>query len=173
MSARDEGRPLTAVRWDEGRNTNKMHIALLSPEIPPNTGNIARLCAATCSTLHLIRPLGFFLDDKHLKRAGLDYWEHVELHIHDALADFFRVIDPTRCYFFSTSGVQSYTDVTYRPEDCLMFGAETSGLPKSLLTQSAARVLKIPMSGPVRSLNLATAVAIPLFEFLRQQRLVR
>lgn len=147
-----------------------MHIVLIAPEIPPNTGNIARLCAATGTPLHLVRPLGFQLDDRHLKRAGLDYWPHVQLTIHDSLAQCFAAIPATRCYFASTKGRRSYTDIAFAADDLLVFGNEGYGLPDALLQEHPDRVITIPMSGPVRSLNLATAVGIILFEALRQMR---
>ena len=145
-----------------------MHVALIAPEIPPNTGNVARLCAATNTPLHLVRPLGFQLEDRQLKRAGLDYWQHVDLRIHDSVEDFFRIFPAEQCYFLSTKGSIHYTDIHYAPDDVLVFGSETAGLPTTLLTQYPERVLTIPMSGPVRSINLATAVGVVLFEGLRQ-----
>lgn len=147
-----------------------MDIALIAPEIPPNTGNIARLCAAMQTPLHLVRPLGFLLDDRHLRRAGLDYWPHVDLRLHESLEAFFAVCPAARCYFVSTRGRHPYTDVCYRPTDALVFGNESSGLPRELLAAHADRTITIPMSGPVRSLNLSTAVAIVLGEALRQQK---
>lgn len=146
-----------------------MQVVLVAPAIPPNTGNVARLCAATQTPLHLIRPLGFFLDDRRLRRAGLDYWEHVALTVHDSLEAYWQAHAPARCYFVSTKGSQSYAEVRYQPGDSLIFGNEGHGLPPALFTAYAAQTIRIPMSGPVRSLNLATAVAITLFEALRQQ----
>lgn len=146
-----------------------MHVALIAPEIPPNTGNVARLCAATQTPLHLVKPLGFHLDDRHLKRSGLDYWPHVDLRLHDSLDDFFASVPAERCYFVSTKGRHQYTDVRYQPTDVLVFGNEGSGLPPALLAAHAERTITIPMPGPVRSLNLATAVAIVVYEALRQQ----
>lgn len=145
-----------------------MHLVLVAPEIPPNTGTVARMCAATGSPLHLVRPLGFFLDDRRLRRAGLDYWEHVELHIHDSLEALWSVLPIARAYFVSTKGRTPYTRVAYTPDDCLVFGSEGAGLPAALLAAHPDRTITIPMSGPVRSLNLATAAAIVLFEGLRQ-----
>lgn len=145
-----------------------MHIVLVAPEIAPNVGNVARLCAATNSTLHLVRPLGFHLDDKRMRRAGLDYWPHVELRVHDSLEQFFAEFPTNECYFVSTKGSKKYSDIKYSKNDILLFGSEGSGLPEQLLNNNADRVITIPMIGPVRSLNLSTAVAIVLYEGLRQ-----
>jgi tRNA (cytidine/uridine-2'-O-)-methyltransferase len=146
-----------------------MHIVLVAPEIPPNTGNVARLCAATQSALHLVRPFGFVLDDRKLKRAGLDYWEHVELVIHDSLEAFWKDFSPEQCSFVTTKGKQSYTDVAYDDDAVLVFGSEGAGLPEALLNKFPQQTINIPMSGPVRSINLATAVGIVLFEAKRQR----
>ncbi|MBI4237256.1 MAG: tRNA (cytidine(34)-2'-O)-methyltransferase [Deltaproteobacteria bacterium] len=146
-----------------------MHLVLVAPEIPPNTGNVARLCAATNTPLHLVRPLGFFLDDRRLRRAGLDYWTHVELRIHDSLDALWSVLPIARAYFVSTKGTIPYTQVAFAADDVLVFGSEGAGLPAPLLAAHPDRTITIPMSGPVRSLNLATAAAIVLFEGLRQQ----
>ena len=143
-----------------------LHVALLEPEIPPNTGNIARLCAANDTPLHLIGRLGFRLDDRHLRRAGLDYWPHVELHHHDAFADFenwwaTHNLDPARLFCLSARAERSYTDLNFRLGDGLVFGSETRGLPPEILERYADRTFVIPMSSRnVRSLNLATAVGI-------------
>ncbi len=146
-----------------------LQIALLEPEIPPNTGNIARLCAATGTPLHLIGPLGFRLHDTALKRAGLDYWTAVDLRRHASVTLFLQAIAPARCFLFSTRAEKSYLQATYRPGDALLFGCESKGLPEALLDAHAATVLGIPMRvEQVRSLNLATAVAVVLFEALRQ-----
>jgi tRNA (cytidine/uridine-2'-O-)-methyltransferase len=148
-----------------------LHVALWEPEIPPNTGNIARLCAATGVPLHLIGRLGFRLDDRSLRRAGVDYWPDVELHRHDTLADLEAALAGSRLFCLSRRGTVPYTAVTYQPGDCLLFGNESSGLPDELLQRHAGRVLCIPMpAGKVRSLNLATAVGIVLYEALRQLR---
>jgi tRNA (cytidine/uridine-2'-O-)-methyltransferase len=144
-----------------------LHVALWEPEIPPNTGNIARLCAATGATLHLIGRLGFRLDDRSLRRAGLDYWSAVEIHRHASLDDFEAAGLRLAC--FSAHAEQPYTAGTYQPGDCLLFGSESGGLPPSLLERHADRTFTIPMpAGRVRSLNLATAVGIVLYEALRQ-----
>jgi len=148
-----------------------MHIALLEPEIPPNTGNVARLCAATNSTLHLIEPLGFKLDDTQLKRAGMDYWQHVQWHRWSDWAAFHKKL-PTdaRLWFVESNGPQLYTDVKFSANDYLIFGRETAGLPKSLLETNRERWIRIPMFNPnARSLNLSNCVALVLFEALRQQ----
>jgi len=146
-----------------------LHIALWEPEIPPNTGNIARLCAATGATLHLIGRLGFRLDDRALRRAGLDYWPHVEVRRHVTFADFISALGGTRLLCFSARATRPYTDVRYQDGDCLLFGGETHGLPADILVQHAERTYGIPMpAGKVRSLNLATAVGIVLYEALRQ-----
>ena len=146
-----------------------MHIVLFEPEIPPNTGSVARLCAATLTPLHLIEPLGFKIDDKHLKRAGLDYWEFVDLRVHKSWDDFLSTMRPEHLRFFSKRAIKSYTAARYREEDFLVFGPETRGLPQSLLDAHADCALRIPMLGTgVRSLNLSNAVSIVLYEGLRQ-----
>lgn len=147
-----------------------MHIALWEPEIPPNTGNIARLCAATGSTLHLIGRLGFRLDDRALKRAGLDYWEAVDLRVHATFADFEQVIAPERIIVIETPATANYTQAPLAHADCLLFGSESKGLPHEIRERYAARIFGIPMpTGKVRSLNLATAAGIVLYEALRQR----
>lgn len=146
-----------------------MNIVLYQPEIPPNTGSVGRLCAATEIPLHLVGPLGFKLDDKHLKRAGLDYWPHVELHIHSSWDEFVGRHGNTRILYFSKKASQSYTVADFTQGDFLAFGPETRGLPESLLDANQSVTYRIPMKSPhVRSLNLANAVAIVLYEALRQ-----
>lgn len=146
-----------------------MQIVLFQPEIPPNTGSVARLCAATLTPLHLIEPLGFKIDDKHLKRAGLDYWEFVDLHVHRSWEHFSSAATPKRLWFFSKRASKSYTSVDYEDEDFLVFGPETRGLPRDFLDQNPNQALRIPMTGTgVRSLNLSNAVSIALYEALRQ-----
>jgi tRNA (cytidine/uridine-2'-O-)-methyltransferase len=146
-----------------------MHVVLFEPEIPPNTGSVARLCAATLTPLHLIEPLGFKIDDKHLKRAGLDYWEFVELHVHKSWHDFVRDTKAQRLRYFTKRAAQSYTALRYDDGDYLVFGPETRGLPSVLLEANQARAYRIPMMGSgVRSLNLSNAVSIILYEGLRQ-----
>src|ERR1051326_1334603 len=146
-----------------------IHIALWEPEIPPNTGNIARLCAATGSPLHLIGRLGFRLDDRDLRRAGLDYWPAVEVHRHDTLAAFEASFSGT-IYCVSAHATRPYTQIPAKPGDCLLFGSESRGLPPEVLERYVERAFVIPMpAGKVRSLNLATAVGIALYEALRHE----
>lgn len=144
------------------------NVVLVEPEIPPNTGNVGRLCLATDSTLHLVKPLGFSLDDRQLQRAGLDYWRDVKLRTWDSF-DALRSAQPagSRFFFLTTKSDAPYYDVQFRPGDFLVFGRETKGLPEPLLEANKAQTLTIPMVG-TRSLNLATAVAIVLFEAARQ-----
>ena len=146
------------------------NVVLIEPEIPPNTGNIGRLCLATRSTLHLVKPLGFSLDDRELKRAGLDYWEEVPVQLWDSF-DALRRVQPseTRYYFLTTKSKRPYYEVKFQKNDFLVFGRETKGLAECLLAENHDTCLTIPMHG-TRSLNLATAVAIALFEAVRQQR---
>ena len=145
-----------------------LHVALFEPEIPPNTGNIARLCAATASRLHLIGKLGFTIDDKQLKRAGLDYWPHVDLHRHATFEEFER-IGFERLWVVDNPAPRNYTDVKFQDGDCLLFGKESTGLPESLRAKFADRLISIPMFTPhVRSLNLSTSVGIVVYEALRQ-----
>lgn len=145
------------------------NVVLVEPEIPPNTGNIGRLCLATRSTLHLVRPLGFSTDDRTLKRAGLDYWAEVELRYWDSLGELQAAQDSVlRFFYLTTKTSRPYHAVRFQPGDFLVFGRETKGLPEPLLEANADRLLTIPMHG-TRSLNLATAVAIVLFEAVRQQ----
>jgi tRNA (cytidine/uridine-2'-O-)-methyltransferase len=148
-----------------------MHIVLVEPEIPPNTGNVARLCAATRTTLHLIEPFGFKLDDRQLKRAGLDYWEQVEWKRWKSWPAFHAGLPPgARLWFIESGGPRHYADVTYQPADYLVFGRETAGLPRDLVEQHRDRWLRIPMFNPEsRSLNLSNCAALVLFEALRQQ----
>ena len=154
-----------------GTGVRVLHVALWEPEIPPNTGNIARLCAATETRLHLIGRLGFRLDDRSLRRAGLDYWRHVDLVRHATLEEFQAAVPAERVYCLSAHATTPYTRASFRDGDCLLFGGESRGLPPGLLERHADRVLTIPMpAGKVRSLNLATAVGIVLYEALRQIR---
>jgi tRNA (cytidine/uridine-2'-O-)-methyltransferase len=145
------------------------NVVLVEPEIPPNTGNIGRLCLATRSTLHLVKPLGFSLDDRELHRAGLDYWAEVRLQLWDSFDALLRA-QPTGTYFFlTTKSKRPYYEVRFQKGDFLVFGRETKGLPEDLLGANVDNCITIPMHG-TRSLNLATAVAIVLFEAVRQQR---
>ncbi len=148
-----------------------MNVVLVEPEIPPNTGNVARLCAATNSRLHLIEPLGFKLDDSQLKRAGMDYWQQVEWHRWASWNDFRKQLSATaRLWFVESNGAKNYAEVNYAPDDYLVFGRETAGLPKNLLEQFPESWLRIPMFNPQsRSLNLSNCVALVLYEALRQQ----
>ena len=147
-----------------------MHIVLYQPEIPQNTGNIARTCAATGSTLHLIKPLGFSLADKYLKRAGLDYWHMMEYHVHEHFEELLEQYPDARMHFLSTTAPKGYTEVAYGENDFLVFGCETRGLPESLLTRVYERCVRIPMVPGARSLNLSNSVAIVLYEALRQNQ---
>ena len=146
------------------------NVVLIEPEIPPNTGNVGRLCLATESTLHLIKPLGFSIDDRQLKRAGLDYWDEVDVKLWNSLDELQRAQPSEARYFFlTTKTTRSCYDVKFHRGDFLVFGRETKGLPENLLAANALSCVTIPMKG-TRSLNLATAVAIVLFEAERQQR---
>ena len=146
-----------------------IRVALVEPEIPPNTGNIARLCAATNVPLHIVGATGFRLDDRAVRRAGLDYWPNVILSRHTTLSSLQESLSATRFLYLTTKATRSYTDWAFGPDDCLVFGRETRGLPESVLESNWDRCLTIPMPNPkIRSLNLATAVAIVLYEALRQ-----
>ena len=147
-----------------------LHIALIEPQIPPNTGNIARLCAATDSSLHLIEPLAFSLEDRDLKRAGLDYWEAVDLWVHPHWRAFREAMSRDRCLYFSSNATRSFWEARFEENSCLVFGNETAGLPERILEKHPERCYRIAMAGPVRSLNLASAVGIVLYEGLRQLR---
>lgn len=145
-------------------------VVLINPQIPPNTGNIARTCAATATELHLVGPLGFEISDRYLKRAGLDYWPYVDLHYHQSQAEFqtYQQLRGGRCIGFSASGRCSYIQFSFQNDDWLLFGSETTGLPPNVLA-SCAETVFIPMSQPgVRSLNLSVSVAVGLFEARRQ-----
>ena len=144
-------------------------ICLVEPEIPPNTGNIARLCAATYTKLHIVGVAGFRLDDKSARRAGLDYWNEVEIARYFELKDLYRALPESRFLYFTTKSKKSYTDWQFQPNDCLVFGRETRGLPEELLKANWERCLTIPMPNKnIRSLNLATSAGIVLYEALRQ-----
>jgi len=148
----------------------RLQVVLVEPEIPPNTGNIARLCAATRTTLHLIQPLGFKIDDKQLKRAGMDYWQQVAWHVWPGWRDFQRQLPPaSRLWFIESGGPMTHAQASYQPGDCLVFGRETAGLPRALLQAHREQWLRLPMFNPKsRSLNLSSCVAVVLFEALRQ-----
>ena len=145
-----------------------MNIVLVNPEIPQNTGNIARTCAATGSVLHLIRPLGFELSDRYLKRAGLDYWNLMEYYIYDDMSGFLQAHPGARCHYATTKAPKSYHEAVYQNGDFLFFGCETRGLPENLLEKVYDRCIRIPMRTAARSLNLSNSVAIILYEALRQ-----
>ncbi len=149
-----------------------LHVVLYQPEIPANTGNIARTCAATGTSLHLIRPLGFSTDDKMLKRAGLDYWEYVDVHYYDSLQELFDKYKEGEFFFITKFGQTYYTSFDYSDSTkdyFFVFGRETSGLPKDLIENNMERCLRIPMNEYVRSLNLSNTAAILVYEALRQQ----
>jgi len=149
-------------------------VALVEPEIPQNTGNIARLCAATSTPLHIVGATGFRLDDKAVRRAGLDYWDEVDLTRHPNLAALTGVLTDSRLIYFTTKAERSYLDWKFTENDCLVFGRETRGLPVELLRANWDHCLKIPILNPkVRSLNLANSVAIVLYEALRQTKTIR
>ena len=144
-----------------------LNVVLVEPEIPQNAGNIARTCAATGARMHIIRPWGFEVDDKKLKRAGLDYWHYMDLTYYDDLQDFFKK-NPGEYFFFTTKGRNTHSDVEY-PDNCyLFFGKETAGLPEELLYDNPDRCVRLPMMGDIRSLNLSNAVAVGVYEVLRQ-----
>ncbi len=147
-----------------------LNIVLVEPEIPQNTGNIARTCAATGSSLHLVKPLGFSLDDKYVKRAGLDYWSLLDLHVYENLDEFFQKNDTSKFYFATTKGHKSYTDFNFEEGAYLLFGKETAGLPKDILARYPERTMRVPMveDERARSLNLSNSVAIIVYEALRQ-----
>ena len=144
------------------------NIVLVEPEIPQNTGNISRTCAVTDSSLHLIKPLGFSIEEKHLRRAGLDYWQYLDLHVYESLDEFFEKNNGGEFYYFSTKAPKRYTDVTYPDGAFLIFGKETKGLSEELLEKNLERCVRIPMKGALRSLNLSNSVAIAIYEALRQ-----
>ncbi|MGD0053117.1 MAG: tRNA (cytidine(34)-2'-O)-methyltransferase [Vulcanimicrobiaceae bacterium] len=144
-----------------------LHVVLVEPQIPPNTGNVARLCAATGCALHLVEPLGFRLDDRALKRAGLDYWDALGVVVHPSLAAFTAAFAPERTWLLSTRAARSYADAPFARGDALVFGPETAGLPQALLDAQPDRTLRIPMRpGAVRSLNLSTAVGVVAYAAL-------
>jgi len=147
----------------------RLHVVLVTPEIPQNTGSIGRLCAATYTRLHLIRPLGFSLDDRYLRRAGLDYWPYLDWHVYDDWTSFRRAHRGARLHCYSARASRSYLTATYQSGDFLVFGRETKGLPASLLRAHRDETFVIPIASPnVRSLNLANAVSIVVYEALRQ-----
>ena len=145
-----------------------INIVLHEPEIPQNTGNIARTCAATGAALHLIRPLGFTIDDRKLKRAGLDYWHHLDITYYDGLDDFYEKNPDAAVYYFTTKAKNVYTEIKYPDRVFIMFGKETKGLPEDLLYQNPDTCVRLPMRDGLRSLNLSNTVAVAVYEILRQ-----
>ena len=145
-----------------------VNIVLVEPEIPQNTGNIARTCAATGSKLHIVKPMGFTIDDKKLKRAGLDYWHFLNIQYYEGLDDFFSKNEGARFFYLSSKAPLSYTDVEYKDNDFLLFGKETKGLPEKILVEHPERCLRIPMISDARCINLSNAVAVVTYEALRQ-----
>lgn len=149
----------------------QIHVVLFEPEIPQNTGNIARTCAATGAELHLVGPLGFSVDEKHVRRAGLDYWPAVKIHQYDSIEDFFSEHGDENLFFFTTKATRCYSDVSYisaADEVWLVFGRESAGIPEDILQPRQQRCVRIPMIGDTRSLNLSNSVAIAVYEVLRQ-----
>ena len=146
----------------------KLNVVLVEPEIPQNTGNISRTCAATGCSLHMVKPFGFELSDKHLKRAGLDYWQYLDVHYYENLAEFFEKNKGGNFYFMSTKGDKVYSNVSFADGDYLIFGKESHGLPEPLLKDNYDKTLRIPMWGNLRSLNLSNSVAITVYEAFRQ-----
>ncbi|MCR4562835.1 MAG: tRNA (cytidine(34)-2'-O)-methyltransferase [Bacilli bacterium] len=146
----------------------KIHVVLFEPEIPQNTGNIARTCAATGATLHLIKPLGFSLDDKYMRRAGLDYWDKLDVRLYENLDDFYGKNKDALIYYYSKKAHHLYTEVFYPDNVYLMFGKETKGIPESVLLEHEQYTVRIPMKEGLRSLNLSNTVAIGVYEVLRQ-----
>ena len=145
----------------------KLNIVMVEPEIPQNTGNVARTCAATGARLHLVGPMGFKIDDKKLKRAGLDYWQYLDITYYDSLEEFFKKNDGV-FFYYTTKGRKTHSEVEY-PDNCyLLFGKETKGLPEELLLKNPDFCVRIPMQGEIRSLNLSNSVAIATYEVLRQ-----
>lgn len=148
------------------------NIVLIEPEIPQNTGNIVRTCAATGCKLHLIRPLGFEVSDKYLKRAGLDYWEFVDISYYDSFDELYLANENAAFYFFTSKGKKAHSDVKYKDGDFLVFGKETAGIPEELLIRHEETCVRIPMEGGIRCLNLSNAVAVAAYEALRQTNYV-
>ncbi len=144
------------------------HIVLVEPEIPQNTGNIARTCAATGSVLHLVKPLGFDISESAVRRAGLDYWQYTDVRVHENLEEAFLALRGMPCFFFTTKAETCYADINYPAECALFFGKETKGLDEELLVKNKEGCVRIPMAGERRSLNLSNSVAVALYEALRQ-----
>ena len=153
---------------DRDNDQLNFHVALYNPEIPANTGNIGRICVGCNSKLHLIKPMRFLLTDKYLKRAGLDYWQDLDLQFHENLEEFLNHFRDHNIFLCTTKGKKNYTDVSYQQGDLLLFGPETKGLPAELLERYPDNTIKIPMSDKIRSLNLSNSVAVILYEAWRQ-----
>ena len=151
------------------KKEKKLHIVLIEPEIPGNTGNIARLCAGTGIELHLVKPLGFSTDDKHLKRAGLDYWHLVKVHYHENFGEVLEKYKGHNFHYCSTKAARVYSEATFEEDDLLVFGKETAGIPENILKANWQSTVRIPMQDGARSLNLSNAVAVVAYEALRQQ----
>jgi tRNA (cytidine/uridine-2'-O-)-methyltransferase len=149
-------------------DASRLNVVLVEPEIALNTGSIGRTCVAAGAMLWLVRPLGFHIDDRHVRRAGLDYWQHLAWRVVDRLDEVVNVLGPDRLWSFSTKASRSYTDVCFRPGDALIFGPESRGLPEHWLSEQGTRALRIPIAPQARSLNLASAVAVGVFEAVRQ-----
>ncbi len=147
----------------------KVNVVLLEPEIPQNTGNIARTCAATGASLHLIKPLGFVLEDRYLKRAGLDYWPLTHISVYENIEEFYSKNGRDNCFYVTTKGLGNYSEVNYPDEVFIFFGKETRGLPEELLAANKERCVRIPMVEEARSLNLSNAVAVVVYDIFRQQ----
>ena len=145
-----------------------MNIVLHEPEIPENTGNIGRTCVATDSVLHLIKPLGFVIDDKHLKRAGLDYWPKLKYFVYESYEDFLNKNPNAKIFYATTKAKRCYSEVSFGPDDFIMFGKESAGIPEEILVDNEPTCIRIPMWGDIRSLNLGNSVAVILYEALRQ-----
>ena len=148
---------------------SEINVVLLEPEIPQNTGNIARTCAATGASLHIIKPMGFEIDDKKLKRAGLDYWHQLDITYYENIEDFYERNPDSAVFYYTTKAPRKHTDVSYPKKVYLMFGKETKGLPEELLRKNADACVRIPMRNTLRSLNLSNAVAIAVYEAFRQR----
>ena len=146
-----------------------MNVVLLEPEIPANTGNIGRTCVATGTRLHLIEPLGFRLGEKEIRRAGMDYWQDLDVHLYLNYGDFLEKNPGARIFYASTKAPRTYTEVSYHEDDYLMFGKESAGIPEEILLENQETAVRIPMKEDIRSLNLSNSVAVVLYEALRQQ----
>ncbi|MCR6546028.1 tRNA (uridine(34)/cytosine(34)/5-carboxymethylaminomethyluridine(34)-2'-O)-methyltransferase TrmL [Dehalobacterium formicoaceticum] len=146
-----------------------VHVVLVEPEIPANTGNISRTCAVTGTSLHLVKPLGFSVDDKHLKRAGLDYWDYLDIYYYESFAELRGKYPQNRFFFATTKADKNYSQVQFQADDFIVFGKETAGLPMTLLKENWDHCIRIPMGKHLRSLNLSNSVAIILYDALRQQ----